>query len=332
MAAVVSCVAEFEFGDACALRLCCRELSRHSRLCASVARHHLLFPALVAQPKTGTRIVGDGYELLQAVVALRSQFEDATSLTAFSAAEESLGEGPLSEVSLHRHRASQVYVAIKSYSKESLVKFKKVEEAMQEREAMRALRHPLIVRLFATFQSTQNLHFALELCPFGDLVDVVRRRPEKRLPLRECETIVRQLVQVLQYVHSQGFWHRDVKCENILMGSDGLIRLTDFATAHKAGQECKVPFVGSPQYMAPEIIRGGAPSEKIDIFGAGCVAYFIWTGEHAFLCETDFLTWKCILEEPIQLPHVIGEGDEHYRAFVEVAVDKDAEKRHFSVI
>jgi serine/threonine protein kinase len=86
------------------------------------------------------------------------------------------------------------------------------------------------------------------------------------------------------------------RAENVLVGSDGLIRLTDFATAHPTGTPCAKPFAGSPQYISPEIVRGGQPTPKVDVFGVGCVAFFLWTGKHAFLRDTDFLTWKAVTE------------------------------------
>jgi hypothetical protein len=208
---VVGRCAPLDFKDACALRLCCRELARSSALCLRVAQHHLLFPALVATPDVGARSFANGADALAAVVALRGQMLDATTLTAFSEAIGQLGEGPTSQVSLHRHRSSQIFVAIKTCSKQTLIRLKAADDAMREREVLKALQHPLLVRLFATFQTVDSLHFALEFCPWGDLVDVVRRKPEKKLPLSECIVYTRQLVEAIEFLHARGWIHRDCK-------------------------------------------------------------------------------------------------------------------------
>jgi serine/threonine protein kinase len=115
----------------------------------------------------------------------------------------------------------------------------------------------------------------------------------------------------------------------VLVGSDGFIRLTDFATAHQIGTPCAKPFTGSPQYIAPEIVKGGQPTPKVDLFGVGCVAFFLWTGKHAFFRGSDFLTWKAITEEEIVLPLAAGVEEERYREFVAAATEKNPEKRRF---
>lgn len=236
----------------------------------------------------------------------------------------------MSVIELHRLRAvPDLHVAIKQYSKETLIKNQKAEEAMMEKECLSRLQHPLVIRLFQTYQSVDSLFFVLEFCPFGDLVDVVRRSENKRLALPECFRVSKQIVAVVQFLHANGYTHRDVKAENILMGSDRNIRLIDFATAHQEGSECKSKFVGSPQYIAPEVINGEGPSPKVDLFGVGCVVYYLWTGKHAFLRESDFLTWKAILNEPLDLAKLEGTppDDEPLRLFIANCVEKDPSQR-----
>jgi hypothetical protein len=102
------------FPVACQLRLCSRSFAYNSKLCLIVARHHMLFPALMAGPG-GVRVVSSGgKEVLDAVLSLLKQFQDATSLSAFYAPEKDLGDGPMSVVDLRRHRTSGCYVAVKA--------------------------------------------------------------------------------------------------------------------------------------------------------------------------------------------------------------------------
>lgn len=105
------------------------------------------------------------------------------------------------------------------YAKDKLVKHKKVEEATRERDFMRLVQHRLFVRLFATFQSQEALHFVFELCPHGDLVDWVRRDPSKKRSFPECVVVVRQLVEAVRFLHSSKYCHRDVKRKRYFSGS-----------------------------------------------------------------------------------------------------------------
>jgi serine/threonine protein kinase len=107
------------------------------------------------------------------------------------------------------------------------------------------------------------------------------------------------------------------------------VRLTDFATAHRMDTPCAKPFAGSPQYIAPEIVRGGQPTPKVDVFGIGCVVCYLWTGKHVFLRDSDFLTWKAILEEEPVLPAAEGVQEECLRNFVATAIDKNPDQRRF---
>ena len=314
------------------LRQCDASLRRAGFLAEILISAHPLLPAYLASPE-GPCTVSDEKEWLSVlcgVLSMRDSFAAASiSLSAFCSPLRILGDGPMSTIDLYQHRASSRYVAIKCYAKESLIKYKKAHEAMAEKTAMLLLQeHTNVIKLFATFQSSDSLFFVLELCPFGDLIDVVRREPEKRLPLSQCRIILEQLVNVINYCHSKGLCHRDVKCENILIASDGSIRLSDFGTAHMMGSICEHPFVGSPQYIAPEVVNGAQPTEKVDYFGVGCVAFFIWTGSDAFLRGSDYLTWKAILEDSPSLENVPEvEGDAWIREFVTHTLEKNPDDR-----
>ncbi len=118
------------------------------------------------------------------------------------------------------------------------------------------------------------------------------------------------------------------KCENVLIGSDGRVRLSDFATCwfSDSAASCKHPFVGSAQYMAPEIVAGSRqPTPQVDVFGIGCVAFFLAFGQHAFLRDTDYLTMKAVLADPVVFPFALD--DAKYVRLMERALEKDPAQR-----
>ncbi len=114
----------------------------------------------------------------------------------------------------------------------------------------------------------------------------------------------------------------------MLIGSDGRVRLSDFATCwfSDATTPCKHAFVGSAQYMAPETIAGARqPSPQVDVYGLGCIAFFLAFGQHAFLRDTDYLTMNAALREPVVFPFALD--DANYVALIERALVKDPQER-----
>ena len=120
--------------------------------------------------------------------------------------------------------------------------------------------------------------------------------------------------------------------ENMLMGSDGRLRLTDFSTAMQRGAPCADKFVGSAQYLSPEVLEGREPTEKVDYFGVGCVAYYLWQGRDLFLRDTDYLTWKAVLEEVPTLDDVPEvPGDAWMRRLVLQSTRRDPAERQLEL-
>ncbi len=146
------------------------------------------------------------------IATLAARFGPRVQLSHFQLLDVTLGDGPMSSVELARHVDSGCYVALKSYSKQALVKHGKADEALNEKAALQRLEgHPLVARLLATFQTAELLYFVLEYCPGGDLVDHLRRTPNGRLSMSECWTIMRQLCSVVAHCHERHIVHRDIK-------------------------------------------------------------------------------------------------------------------------
>lgn len=263
------------------------------------------------------------------MMGLRASFGPQVIGRHFEFLGQKLGDGPMSTVELCRHKASQCFVALKSYSKAALVRHEKVDEAFSEKKALMQLDgHPLVLVLLATFQTEALLYFVLEFCPGGDLVDAMRREPGGRFSIARCWQTMKELFEVMDFIHAKGIAHRDIKAENILLGSDGRIRLSDFATAiflTENASKKRRAFVGSAQYVAPEIIADGEPTVAVDIWGCGCVAYYIAFGRHAFLRDTDYLTWTAALKEPLTFPEALN--DLRYVALLEECLRKDPAER-----
>jgi serum/glucocorticoid-regulated kinase 2 len=113
----------------------------------------------------------------------------------------------------------------------------------------------------------------------------------------------------LEHLHTQGIIYRDLKPENVLIDAEGHIKITDFGLS-KVGlpiNEQTSSFCGTPEYLAPEVIKGGGYSFGVDIWSLGLVVYEMLCGHHPFKLKNKnkYEKWQMIgdLNDPVQVPH-----------------------------
>lgn len=143
---------------------------------------------------------------------------------------------------------------------------------------MQRLDHPNIVKYIDTIRSSSYLYIALEYMESGSLSSVVKAFgcDEARSAL-----YISQVLKGLKYLHNQGVLHRDLKAANILTNKKGNVKLADFGVAIKLSSESNnddIPILGSPFWMAPEIIEMNPPTSACDIWSIGCIVIELLTG------------------------------------------------------
>ncbi|XP_027059587.1 uncharacterized protein LOC113686190 [Pocillopora damicornis] len=203
-----------------------------------------------------------------------------------------IGRGSFSTVFrgvLHRKGSPEIMVAIKMYS--DLLTTNNVWHFVDEERALRKLRHPNIVGFYGT-----NLHhgpngtkvmIVLELCSCS-LRYRVHTHPEDS-PARSSNDTVKKkvlswaqhILEALHYIHSEGFVHRDLKLENLLLTQGEKVKLADVGVA-KHEKEITGTMVGTSLYLAPEVFEGRIYNSKADMYSFGFVLWEIWYGEQAF--------------------------------------------------
>ena len=113
-----------------------------------------------------------------------------------------------------------------------------------------SLRHPNIVKLYAAFEDAVGVYLVLEYCPRGDWFQEMRCMPGGRLSEQKAATeVVEPILRALQYLHSRGVCHRDVKPENILIGQGGVPLLADFGLSIDVTAERPCTRLGTLDYM-----------------------------------------------------------------------------------
>jgi serine/threonine-protein kinase len=141
--------------------------------------------------------------------------------------------------------------------------------------------HPNVCRVFDVGQIEERHFLSMEFVDGEDLASLLRRIG--RLPEDKAVEISRQLCAGLAAAHEEGVLHRDLKPANIMIDGRGRAKITDFGLAGATeGIEGREARVGTPQYMAPEQVSGGALSERTDIYALGLVLYELFTGKRAF--------------------------------------------------
>ena len=179
--------------------------------------------------------------------------------------------------------------ACKSISKKKLKTAVDIEDVRREVEIMKHMpKHPNIVSLKDTYEDDSAVHIVMELCEGGELFDRIVARGH--YTERAAAFIMRTTVEIVQVCHQHGVMHRDLKPENFLFGNKketSPLKAIDFGLSvfFKPGEKFN-EIVGSPYYMAPEVLKRNYGPE-IDIWSAGVILYILLCGVPPFWAETE---------------------------------------------
>jgi len=212
--------------------------------------------------------------------------------------EELIGQGGMCyiyrarDLFLESPTSSEVHVAIKVLLEE----FSQSEDAItllkDETTKTQQLSHPNIVKVFSA-SSDSDLHYVtMELVEGETLEQIIKRNKPSGIPFKKANIILQQLADALNYAHSRGVIHSDLKPSNIIFDSNGRLKVLDFGIAkHKTIEDAyafnnskKVAAVGgyTPTYASPEQLQGGDASVKDDIFSYACIAFELLSSKHPY--------------------------------------------------
>ena len=180
-----------------------------------------------------------------------------------------IGKGSLGRVVLGQTATCQV--AVKIMEKRQM-RVKKIAEA--ERVILEQLHHALMVTYFGCLEDAERLYLVLEYLPNGDLFHLMRR---KRLKPRETKFYATEVVAGLRSLHSLQIVYRDLKPENLMLHSSGHLRFIDFGFAKKLSSERTASVLGSPEYMAPEVVMRKPHGLAVDCWSFGILLFELWT-------------------------------------------------------
>jgi len=221
------------------------------------------------------------------------------------------------------------YVALKVLPPEFLHDPTFAERFRREAQTIAKLEHPQIIPIFAYDIDTASgtPWMAMRLISGGSLSQRIKRG---RLAPAECARILKDVGDALDYAHSAGVIHRDVKPQNVLLDDSGRVYLADFGIAKMVEASAHMTqtgmITGTPQYMAPEQALGKSIDKSIDIYALGIVAYELFTGRVPFSADTPVAVLMKQASEPMPLPPVNEVQEEVTRAILR-ATAKDPAAR-----
>lgn len=189
-----------------------------------------------------------------------------------------IGVGSYGKVMLVRKNDSGELLAMKMLRKEHLIKRNQVEHTKTERRVLETVKHPFIVKLRYAFQNPKKLYFLLEYCPGGELFFHLQKAG--RFDEDRAKFYAAQMVLALGELHKHDVVYRDLKPENVLIDSEGYIKLTDFGLSKeniKDGTSAH-SFCGTPEYLAPEILKKVGHGKPVDWWSMGAIIFEMLTG------------------------------------------------------
>ncbi|MES1913063.1 MAG: hypothetical protein MHM6MM_005293 [Cercozoa sp. M6MM] len=215
-----------------------------------------------------------------------------------------IGKGSFGKViQVRRIDSGRVY-AMKVLKKDFVLKRKQVAHTRTERAVLEHMRHPFIVALHFAFQTRSKLYFVLDFCAGGELFFHLARAG--KFTEERARFYAAEIVLALEYLHSHGVVYRDLKPENCLLDDDGHVRLTDFGLSKAGvdfeGGDTTYSFCGTPEYLAPEVLRRVGHNQVADWWSLGALLYEMLTGIPPFYSRDRKRLFKQILERKLQFP------------------------------
>lgn len=238
-----------------------------------------------------------------------------------------LGKGDVGKVFLVREKTSSRLYAMKVLNKKEMIERNKIKRALAEREILATSNHPFIVTLYHSFQLQDSLYLCLEYCMGGEFFRALQTRQSKTINEEDAKFYAAEVTAALEYLHMLGFIYRDLKPENILLHQLGHIMLSDFDLSKQSGS-LKNPeiqlhkthssssahidtkacidgfrtnsFVGTEEYIAPEVIKGKGHTSAVDWWTLGIFIYEMLYGTTPFKGKDRKATFGNILKKEVR--------------------------------
>ncbi|CAG4983257.1 unnamed protein product [Colias eurytheme] len=219
-----------------------------------------------------------------------------------------LGRGHFGKVILAQYKPTNEYFAIKALKKGDIIARDEVDSLLSEKrifEVANAIRHPFLVNLFACFQTEQHVCFVMEYAAGGDLMMHIHAdvfTEPRAVFYAAC------VVLGLQYLHENNIIYRDLKLDNLLLDTEGYVKIADFGLC-KEGMgwgDRTGTFCGTPEFLAPEVLTETSYTRAVDWWGLGVLIFEMLVGESPFPGEDEGEVFDSIVNDEVRYPRTLS--------------------------
>jgi cGMP-dependent protein kinase len=218
-----------------------------------------------------------------------------------------LGEGTFGRVQLVTHARTSSKWALKIMMKGQIAEMGQTKATMLEKDVMMKIRHPLCLRLEATFMSKNLLYMMLEIVHGGELFQLLADSQTGVVSPNDARFYAACVIDAFSFLHGQGVVYRDLKPENLLIDKAGYLKVIDYGFAKFLTESPykTFTFCGTPEYFAPEMMAGQGYAHSVDTWGVGILIYEMLYGFTPFADFEDNdprKTMRYIMKNEVSFP------------------------------
>lgn len=213
-----------------------------------------------------------------------------------------LGRGNFGKVMLGRSHRTKKLCAVKILKKDMIIENSEISSMQAEKEVFLIAnreQHPFLINLHCCFQTANRIYFVMEYVSGGDLMWHVQ---QGNFSMRRAKFYAAEVVLALEYLHENGIVYRDLKLDNILLSTDGHIKIADYGLCKPNMWYGKTTntFCGTPEFMAPEILKEQNYTRSVDWWAFGVLLYQMLLGKSPFRGDDEDEVFNAILtDEPL---------------------------------